>query len=68
MVGIVLQIGQQTTGINFFFSYGVQFFQSSGIDDPYVTQIILSCVNLVMTFPGMVSLLQLSVALPCFID
>lgn len=40
-------------GINFFFSYGVQFFQSSGLDDPYVTQIILSVVNFVCTWPGM---------------
>lgn len=53
LIGCLLQIGQQTSGINFFFSYGVQFFQSSGITDPYVTQIILSAVNLVMTFPGM---------------
>jgi hypothetical protein len=37
----------------FFFSYGVQFFRTSGLSDPYVTQIILSTVNLVCTFPGM---------------
>ncbi|KAL7412573.1 hexose transporter [Mrakia frigida] len=53
LIGVFLQVGQQTSGINFFFSYGVQFFQSSGITDPYITQIILSAVNLIMTFPGM---------------
>lgn len=53
LIGVLLQVGQQVTGINFFFSYGVNFFRTSGITDPYVTQLILSAVNLGMTFPGM---------------
>ncbi|CDZ96176.1 hexose transport-related protein [Phaffia rhodozyma] len=52
-IGCIIQIGQQVTGINFFFSYGAQFFQNAGLSDPFLVQIILSAVNLAMTFPGM---------------
>ncbi|KAK4686949.1 MFS transporter, SP family, sugar:H+ symporter, partial [Tremellales sp. Uapishka_1] len=52
MIGVCVQIGQQITGINFFFSYGVQFAQAAGLDDSYVFQIILATVNLAMSFPG----------------
>lgn len=33
MIGVCVQIGQQITGVNFFFSYGVQFAQTAGLDD-----------------------------------
>lgn len=40
------------TGINFFFSYGVQFAQSAGLANTYVFQIILASVNVAASFPG----------------
>ncbi|AAW44539.1 hexose transport-related protein, putative [Cryptococcus deneoformans JEC21] len=55
MIGICVQIGQQITGINFFFSYGVQFAQTAGLDDTYVFQIILASVNVVFSFPGILA-------------
>ncbi|GAA5884310.1 hypothetical protein JCM6882_002222 [Rhodosporidiobolus microsporus] len=53
MNGILIQMGQQWTGVNFFFSYGTKFFASSGISDAFQTQLILSGVNVIGTFPGM---------------
>lgn len=52
MIGVCVQIGQQITGINFFFSYGVQFAQTAGLDSAYIFQIILASVNVFMSFPG----------------
>ncbi|KAL7422677.1 hypothetical protein Q5752_001968 [Cryptotrichosporon argae] len=52
MIGILVQIGQQITGVNFFFSYGVEFAQTAGLDNTYVFQIILASVNVAMSFPG----------------
>lgn len=51
-IGIVIQGLQQLTGINFIFYFGVQFFQNSGIDEPFITQLIMNIVNVVMTLPG----------------
>ncbi|GAA5970832.1 hypothetical protein JCM11641_004470 [Rhodosporidiobolus odoratus] len=53
MNGILIQMGQQWTGVNFFFSYGTKFFASSGIKDSFQTQLILSGVNVIGTFPGL---------------
>jgi sugar porter (SP) family MFS transporter len=55
MIGILVQVGQQVTGINFFFSYGVQFAQTAGLNDAYVFQIILASVNVLMSFPGILA-------------
>lgn len=55
MIGICVQIGQQITGVNFFFSYGVQFAQTAGLDDTYVFQIILASVNVLFSFPGILA-------------
>lgn len=44
---------QQLTGANYFFYYGASIFQSVGITNPYVTQIILGVVNSVCTLPGL---------------
>jgi len=55
MIGVLIQIAQQVTGINFFFSYGIQFANAAGIDNTYVYQIILSSVNVVMSFPGLLA-------------
>ncbi|CAR25434.1 sugar porter family MFS transporter [Lachancea thermotolerans CBS 6340] len=51
-IGIAIQALQQLTGINFIFYYGTQFFQNSGIKDPFIIQLIMNVVNVVMTVPG----------------
>lgn len=48
-----LQCLQQLTGANYFFYYGATIFQSVGISDSYVTQIILGSVNFGCTFGGL---------------
>lgn len=48
-----LQSLQQLTGANYFFYYGATVFQSVGISDSFVTQIILGAVNFVCTFGGL---------------
>ncbi|OSX62955.1 hypothetical protein POSPLADRAFT_1039800 [Postia placenta MAD-698-R-SB12] len=48
-----LQMFQQLTGANYFFYYGATIFQSVGISDSYVTQIILGAVNFGCTFLGL---------------
>ncbi|CEH17743.1 general substrate transporter [Ceraceosorus bombacis] len=50
VLGIVLQAGQQLTGANYFFYYGANIFNSVGLRDSFVTQIILGAVNFVATF------------------
>ncbi|SCU81650.1 LAME_0B08020g1_1 [Lachancea meyersii CBS 8951] len=52
LTGIAIQALQQLTGINFIFYYGTQFFQNSGIKNPFITQLIMNIVNVVMTIPG----------------
>ncbi len=41
------------SGANYFFYYGATVFQSVGLSDSYVTQIILGAVNFVSTFGGL---------------
>merc|ERR1711939_666046 len=41
------------TGANYFFYYGTTIFSSIGIDNSFITQIILGSVNVVCTFPGL---------------
>ncbi|KAK3343959.1 putative transporter protein [Lasiosphaeria hispida] len=53
LLGVVLQSGQQLTGVNFFFYYGTTIFKSTGLSDSYVTQIILGSVNVFCTFGGL---------------
>jgi SP family sugar:H+ symporter-like MFS transporter len=50
--GMSLQSLQQLTGANYFFYYGATIFQSVGLEDSFVTQIILGTVNFVCTFGG----------------
>lgn len=52
LTGIGIQALQQLTGINFIFYYGVQFFKQSGIENPFLIQMITNIVNVVMTIPG----------------
>jgi SP family sugar:H+ symporter-like MFS transporter len=53
LLGVTLQALQQLTGANFFFYYGTTIFQSTGLNNSYVTSIILGAVNFGMTFPGL---------------
>ncbi|KAI0667534.1 general substrate transporter [Trametes maxima] len=53
LLGMTLQMFQQLTGANYFFYYGATIFTSVGIDDSFVTQIILGAVNFGCTFGGM---------------
>ncbi|KDR83797.1 hypothetical protein GALMADRAFT_236183 [Galerina marginata CBS 339.88] len=53
LLGMALQTFQQLTGANYFFYYGATIFQSVGISDSFVTQIILGAVNFVCTFGGL---------------
>ncbi|KND00827.1 sugar porter (SP) family MFS transporter [Spizellomyces punctatus DAOM BR117] len=53
LIGLGVMILQQLTGANFFFYYGNSIFQSVGIDDSYITAIILGAVNFVSTIPAL---------------
>ncbi|KAG2360202.1 monosaccharide importer [Suillus spraguei] len=50
--GIWLQGWQQLTGINFIFYYGITFFQSAGINNAFIINIIAGVVGTVMTIVG----------------
>lgn len=50
LLGMVLQAGQQLTGANYFFYYGTTIFQATGLENSYVTSIILGSVNVAATF------------------
>lgn len=45
ILGATLQALQQLTGANYFLYYGNTVFQSTGLDNSYVTQLILGVVN-----------------------
>ncbi|EPQ53105.1 hypothetical protein GLOTRDRAFT_79159 [Gloeophyllum trabeum ATCC 11539] len=53
VLGMVLQAGQQLTGANFFFYYGTTIFAATGLQNSFVTSIILGTVNVAATFPGL---------------
>ncbi|CAG8979463.1 hypothetical protein HYALB_00010656 [Hymenoscyphus albidus] len=53
ILGMVLQAGQQLTGANFFFYYGTTIFKSTGIENSYITSIILGSVNVGATIAGL---------------
>lgn len=52
-LGMGLQALQQLTGANYFFYYGTVVFKSTGINNSYVTQMILGGVNFGTTFLGL---------------
>lgn len=52
LLGVALQALQQLTGANFFFYYGTTIFEATGLNNSYVTSIILGGVNFGMTFFG----------------
>ncbi|KAH7120720.1 hypothetical protein EDB81DRAFT_891539 [Dactylonectria macrodidyma] len=46
-----VQFLQQWTGVNYFVDYGATIFQSAGIDDPILVQLILGAANVTMAIP-----------------
>ncbi|RMZ81910.1 hypothetical protein DV738_g2036, partial [Chaetothyriales sp. CBS 135597] len=52
-LGVSLQALQQLTGANYFFYYGTTIFNSVGINNSYVTQMILNGINFGTTFIGL---------------
>lgn len=53
LTGCLLQALQQLSGVNFIFYYGTQFFQNSGIQNPFTISVITNVVNVVSTLPGL---------------
>lgn len=53
LLGMSIQAFQQLTGMNYFMYYGTTIFSSVGIENSFITQIILGAVNVVCTFPGL---------------
>lgn len=53
LLGMMMQSLQQLTGANYFFYYGATIFQSVGLSDSFITQIILGAVNFVCTFASL---------------
>ncbi|KAK0615352.1 glucose transporter-like protein [Bombardia bombarda] len=53
LTGMALQALQQLTGINFIFYYGTSYFQNSGIQNPFVIQLIMACINVGSTMAGL---------------
>ncbi|KAF9515074.1 hypothetical protein BS47DRAFT_1391822 [Hydnum rufescens UP504] len=51
--GIMLQVCQQFTGINFIFYYGTTFFKSAGISNPFIITIIIDTVGICMAIVGL---------------
>ena len=52
-LGMVLQMFQQLTGANYFFYYGTVIFKATGINNSFVTQMILNGINFGTTFYGL---------------
>lgn len=50
IIGIALQSFQQLTGNNYFFYYGTSIFKSIGLENSFITSIILGTVNFLSTF------------------
>ncbi|RAO70058.1 uncharacterized protein BHQ10_006070 [Talaromyces amestolkiae] len=53
ILGIALQSLQQLTGANFIFYYGNTIFTSTGLNNSYVTQMIMTGVNFGVTIIGL---------------
>ncbi|KAJ9607337.1 hexose transporter hxt5 [Cladophialophora chaetospira] len=52
-LGMLLQMFQQLTGANYFFYYGTVIFKATGINNSFVTQMILNGINFGTTFYGL---------------
>ncbi|KAF9730322.1 high-affinity glucose transporter ght2 [Paraphaeosphaeria minitans] len=66
LLGCAIHFLQQWTGVNYFFYYGATIFESAGIEDPIMVQLILGAVNVVMTFPGLYIVERLGRRTPMF--
>lgn len=53
LTGMSVQALQQLSGINFVFYFGTLWLHNSGIQDSFTIQVILSCINVVSTVPGL---------------
>lgn len=53
LLGVSLQILQQLTGANFFFYFGTTVFNGVGIENSYITSLILGVINFGSTFFGL---------------
>ncbi|KAK5796521.1 hypothetical protein VI817_005806 [Penicillium citrinum] len=55
ITGIIIQSLQQLVGINFIIYYGTSYFAENvaGLPDSFILQVIVNCVNVVMTLPGL---------------
>ena len=53
LTGIVIQAGQQLTGVKFILYHGMVFFKNSGISSPFLITIAITTINMVMTLPEM---------------
>lgn len=58
IIGVALQSFQQLTGNNYFFYYGTSIFKSVGLEDSFITSIILGAVNFGSTFVALYSIGQ----------
>ncbi|KAG6885807.1 hypothetical protein C0993_009567 [Termitomyces sp. T159_Od127] len=67
LLGMTLQSFQQLTGANYFFYYGATIFQSVGIQDSFITQIILGAVNFGCTFGGLYVMQRFGRRLPLIV-
>ncbi|CCF34994.1 hypothetical protein CH063_06868 [Colletotrichum higginsianum] len=67
LLGISLHFIQQWTGVNFFFYYGATIFESAGIEDPIMMQLILGAVNVFCTFFGLYAVEKYGRRWPLFI-
>src|SRR5271170_6632664 len=52
-LGMTLQMFQQLTGADYFFYYGTIVFRATGINNSFVTQMILNGINFGTTFYGL---------------
>lgn len=53
VTGCLLQALQQLSGINFIIYYGTQFFKNSGFKNEFTINLIINCVNVGSTIPGL---------------
>ncbi|CCH41377.1 Hexose transporter 2 [Wickerhamomyces ciferrii] len=51
-IGIALMTFQQMSGVDYFFYYGTTLFKFAGIDDSYVTLIIITTINIPVSLSG----------------
>ncbi|KAK3386327.1 hypothetical protein B0T20DRAFT_491635 [Sordaria brevicollis] len=50
--GMMLQMLQQFTGVNFIFYYGTQYFKNSGVHNEFLISMIPAAVNVISTIPA----------------